>query len=102
MAKSKSKTPHATVRPNGADRRELPALPAAGIKRWSPRRKATLIAAVKCGALSIESASEMYGLTREEMLWWQTQVEEFGPQGLFVTKVQRCREGCKRQKSKPK
>lgn len=80
--------------------RELLDLPPVGLKRWSPRRKKILISAVKSRLLSVESACEMYGLTVEEFQSWQTQAEKFGPQGLFVTKIQRYRKTSKRQKPK--
>ena len=94
MSKSGPKSPISTIYRRGAVQLELPPV---GLKRWSPHRKALLIAAVKSRLLTIESACEMYGLTEEEIRSWQTQLEKFGPQGLLITKIQRYRENSKRK-----
>jgi hypothetical protein len=63
-------------------------LPAADTKRWVPRRKAEVVAAVRGGLLSLEDACERYALTVEEFLSWQRNVERYGLAGLRATHPQ--------------
>ena len=60
-------------------------LPAPDTKRWVPRRKAEVVAAVRGGILSLDEACERYALTVEEFLSWQRNVERYGLQGLRAT-----------------
>jgi hypothetical protein len=57
-------------------------LPRAGIKRWVPRRKAEVVAAVRGGLLTLNEASARYRLTAEEFMSWQLAIDEFGLAGL--------------------
>jgi hypothetical protein len=43
-------------------------LPAVNTKRWVPRRKAEVVAAVRGGLISLEEACSRYSLTGEEFL----------------------------------
>ena len=63
-------------------------LPAPDTKRWVPRRKAEVVAAVRGGLLSLEDACERYALTVEEFLSWQRNVERYGLPGLRATHQQ--------------
>ena len=63
-------------------------LPAPDTKRWVPRRKAEVVAAVRGGILSLDDACERYALTVEEFLSWQRNVERYGLQGLRATHQQ--------------
>lgn len=63
-------------------------LPAPDTKRWVPRRKAEVVAAVRGGILSLDDACERYALTVEEFLSWQRNVERCGLQGLRATRQQ--------------
>jgi hypothetical protein len=60
-------------------------LPAPDTKRWVPRRKAEVVAAVRGGLLSLEDACERYALTVEEFLGWQRNVDRYGLAGLRAT-----------------
>lgn len=60
-------------------------LPAPDTKRWVPRRKAEVVAAVRGGLLSLEDACERYALTVEEFLSWQRNVDRYGLAGLRAT-----------------
>jgi len=60
-------------------------LPAPDTKRWVPRRKAEIVAAVRGGLLTLDEACERYALTVEEYLSWQRNVERYGLQGLRAT-----------------
>jgi len=46
-------------------------LPPAGVGRWTARRKAEIVIALRGGLLSLEEASERYSLTVEELAAWQ-------------------------------
>jgi hypothetical protein len=66
-------------------------LPSANASRWVIRRKATVVAAVHGGLLTVEEACERYALTLEEYLGWQSAVNRHGLKGLRTTKVQQYR-----------
>ncbi len=65
--------------------------PPEGGQRWVIRRKATVVAAVRGGLLSVEQACARYILTLEEYLSWQTAVDRFGLHGLRTTRLQEYR-----------
>ncbi len=71
-------------------------LPAADTKRWVPRRKAEVVAAVRGGLLSLEDACERYALTVEEFLSWQRNVERYGLAGLRATHQQHDHQSARR------
>lgn len=66
-------------------------LPAAGTRRWVPRRKARVVAAVEGGLISEAEAFERYQLTDEEFASWRRQLGRHGLRGLCVTQIQRLR-----------
>jgi hypothetical protein len=66
-------------------------LPAPAAKRWVPRRKAEVVAAVRGGLLSLEEACSRYMLTVEEFLAWQYSIDRHGLAGLRSTRTQRYR-----------
>ena len=41
-------------------------LPPSNLKRWMPRRKATLVKAVRGGLIGLDEACQRYRLTKEE------------------------------------
>jgi len=55
------------------------------------RRKAEVIAAVRGGLLSIEETSSRYRLTVDELLSWQSSIEQHGLAGLRTTRIQQYR-----------
>jgi hypothetical protein len=63
-------------------------LPSNSTRRWVPRRKAEVVAAVRGGLLSLEDACSRYSLTSEEFIGWQASVETFGLKGLRTTRIQ--------------
>ena len=63
-------------------------LPAPGTHRWVIRRKATVVAAVRGGLLSVDEACARYKLSVDEYLSWQAAVDRHGMAGLRVTKLQ--------------
>ena len=66
-------------------------LPAPGTKRWVIRRKAEVIAVVRGGLLSIEEACSRYMLTVDELLSWQSSLDQHGLAGLRTTRIQQYR-----------
>lgn len=66
-------------------------LPSPTTRRWVPRRKARIVAAVEGGLISREWAMERYRLTAEELDSWKAAMSRFGMRGLCVTKLGRGR-----------
>ena len=66
-------------------------LPSPNTRRWVPRRKARIVAAVEGGLISREWALERYRLTAEEFDSWKAAMSRFGMRGLCVTKLGRGR-----------
>jgi hypothetical protein len=66
----------------------LETLPAPDTKRWIPRRKAIVLAALRIGLLRIDEACERYGLSADEILSWQRLVERHGVTALRTTRLQ--------------
>jgi hypothetical protein len=58
------------------------ALPPVTTKRWVARRKAAVVAAVQCGALTMAEACHRYGLSHEEFAEWARHYEAQGLSGL--------------------
>ena len=74
------------VGPDG-ERMTLADLPDASTRRWVPRRKARVVAAVDGGLLPVEAALKRYGLTEEEFDSWRSGLARYGMRGLCVTKI---------------
>ena len=66
-------------------------LPPPGTKRWVIRRKAEVVAAVRGGLLSLEEACSRYMLTVDELLSWQSSLDQHGLAGLRTTRIQQYR-----------
>ena len=66
-------------------------LPPPNTTRWTIRRKAAVVAAVRSGTISMEEALRRYQLSEEEFLSWQRVFETYGLAGLRVTRVQQYR-----------
>jgi hypothetical protein len=47
-----------------------------------------VVAAVRCGLLSLEDACRRYNLSMEEFLSWQRLIESHGVPGLRATRLQ--------------
>jgi Protein of unknown function (DUF1153) len=61
-------------------------LPSAETKRWSSRRKAAVIVAMRTGVITREQACERYLLSEEELTGWETAFDKRGIRGLLVTR----------------
>jgi hypothetical protein len=73
--------------PNG-NRITLADLPPPGVQRWVTRRKAEVVAAVRCGVLTLEDACRRYELSKEEFAGWERLYERHGVKGLRTTRLQ--------------
>ncbi len=72
-------------------RNVLVELPPSDTRRWIPKRKAQVVAAVRAGAISLDEACDRYALTVEEFLTWQRAIDKFGLAGLRATRAQEYR-----------
>jgi hypothetical protein len=66
----------------------LETLPPIDTPRWTPRRKAEVVAAVAGGLLTFDEACDRYSLSVEELTSWQRAVDRNGMPGLRVTRMQ--------------
>lgn len=62
-------------------------LPPSNTVRWSPQRKALVVAAVRGGVISLDEACRRYQLSAEEFLAWQAAIETHGIMGLHITRL---------------
>jgi hypothetical protein len=62
-------------------------LPSVG-QRWTVRRKAAVIAAVRAGWLPVEDVCQLYTLSVDELLAWERDIDRNGVPGLRVTRYQ--------------
>jgi Protein of unknown function (DUF1153) len=77
-------------------------LPPTDTKRWVARRKAVVVDAVRCGAITLEEACARYRLSVEEFHAWQRAIEAHGVAGLRVTRLQIYRDTPPARASKPR
>jgi Protein of unknown function (DUF1153) len=59
-----------------------PELPAAATKRWSSRRKAAVVIAVRTGMIARAEACARYALSEEELAAWEIAFQRSGIPGL--------------------
>src|SRR5436190_8568331 len=57
-------------------------------QRWTVRRKAAVIAAVRGGWVPIEEACELYDISVDEFLAWERDLDRYGIHGLRTTRYQ--------------
>jgi Protein of unknown function (DUF1153) len=65
----------------------VPALPRAG-QRWTVRRKATIVEAVRGGWMPINEACVLYNISIDEFLAWERDLDRYGVHGLRTTRYQ--------------
>jgi hypothetical protein len=65
----------------------MPALPRPR-QRWTVRRKAAVIEAVRGGWVPIEEICRLYNLSVDEFLAWERDIDRFGIHGLRTTRYQ--------------
>jgi hypothetical protein len=66
---------------------KMPELPSLS-KRWTARRKAAVIEAVRGGWVPIEEACRLYNLSVDEFLSWERDIDRHGVHGLRSTRYQ--------------
>lgn len=74
------------IGPDG-ERMTLADLPAPGTRRWVPRRKARVVAAVEGGLISAAEAYRRYEISEEEYISWRDKLSRHGLRGLCVTRL---------------
>jgi hypothetical protein len=65
-------------------------------RRWTVRRKATVIEAVRGGWIPIEEVCELYSISVDEFLAWERDLDRYGVPGLRTTRYQIYRDTDKR------
>ena len=66
-------------------RKAHPALPVA---RYTPARKAAIVAAIRAGAIDSGEAQSLYDITDSELAAWNRDIDSHGVAGLRVTRLQ--------------
>ncbi len=61
-------------------------------QRWTVRRKAAVIEAVRGGWMPIEEVCEVYNISVDEFLAWERDIDRYGVHGLRSTRLQICRD----------
>lgn len=65
----------------------LPELPRVG-QRWTVRRKATIIEAVRGGWMPIDEVCVLYNISIDEFIAWERDLDRYGVPGLRTTRYQ--------------
>ena len=63
-------------------------LPPTRTRRWTFRRKAALLQALRSGIITFEQACDQYALSIEELRAWERDFERHGLYALRATRVQ--------------
>src|SRR6516225_459419 len=79
--------PHAADEVKSKDEADL-VLPPRDTKRWSSRRKAAVLVAVRTGVMTREEARQRYLISEEELAGWEVAFDRAGIPGLRVTRPQ--------------
>jgi transposase-like protein len=66
-------------------------LPPINVRRWTIRRKASVVTAVATGEITREEICRRYQISEEEFLSWQRAYEGYGLPGLRSTRLQQYR-----------
>jgi hypothetical protein len=69
----------------------VPELPRAG-QRWTVRRKAAVVEAVRGGWVPIDEACVLYNISIDEFVAWERDLDRYGVHGLRTTRYQIYRE----------
>ena len=65
----------------------MPKLPSTR-QRWTVKRKAALIEAVRGGRVAIDEACQRYNLSVDEFVAWERDLDRYGVHGLRSTRYQ--------------
>jgi hypothetical protein len=66
---------------------QVPELPRAE-QRWTVRRKAVVVEAVRGGWVPIDEACALYNISIDEFLAWERDLDRYGEPGLRTTRYQ--------------
>ena len=66
----------------------MPDLPRTTERRWTVRRKAAVIEAVRGGWVPIDEVCRLYNISVDEFLAWERDLDEYGVAGLRTTRYQ--------------
>ena len=80
------------ISPNGLSM-SMEDLPPRDTTRWVPRRKADVVAGVRCGLITLDEACRMYQLSVDEFRSWERLFERHGVRGLRTTHIKTYRTG---------
>ena len=72
-------------------------LPSPDTRRWMPRHKAAVVAAVERGVLTAVDACKRYNLTMEEFESWKRLFRRYGLKGLHATQLLKYRKRPRRR-----
>jgi len=72
---------------NWTDVQGIPKLPRAG-QRWTVRRKAAVVEAVRGGWVPIDEACVLYNISVDEFIAWERDLDRYGVHGLRTTRYQ--------------
>ena len=72
---------------NWPETEPIPELPSP-TQRWTSRRKAIVIKAVRGGWVPIEDLCEVYNISVDEFLAWERDIDRYGVHGLRSTRLQ--------------
>jgi len=66
----------------------VPELPSATVGRWTVRRKAEVVRAVRGGWVPIDEVCQRYGISADEFVAWERDLDRYGIPGLRTTRYQ--------------
>ena len=58
--------------------------------RWTAKRKAQIVVAVRAGRVTAEDMERQHGISAEELAAWVRDYDAHGLAGLLTTKLHRC------------
>lgn len=67
-------------------------LPPVTTSRWVASRKAAVVKAIAAGLITRDMASEMYGLSEDELASWVLAIKSHGEKALRATALQKYRQ----------
>ena len=59
-----------------------------GTKRWTTRRKAAVVLAIRNGEVSLDEVCDQYKLSVDEFVAWERDYDRYGVPGLRTTRYQ--------------
>ena len=75
----------------------VPELPPAAVGRWTLRRKAEIVRAVRGGWVPIDEVCHFYSISADEFVAWERDLDRYGIPGLRTTRYQIYRDTEKRK-----